>query len=355
MLLKLNKILDEHCIDAILVTNYYNIRYLSKFTGTSSLLLILHNKMFFFTDFRYMEQANKEIINKNIQIIKIKNSLYETVIDYLNNAKVKKLGIEFNNLTIDKLNKIKDSVETEVFDISTNLNNLRKIKENYEIDIIKKSVEIAENALSEVIKEIKPGVTEKYIADRLEYLMKLNGATDRSFDTIVASNERSAMPHGVASPKIIVNEGFVKIDFGCYYKGYVSDITRTFYFGDNPSDKHLEIYNIVKEAQEMALNAVKEGIKISDLDKIARDYIESKGFGDNYGHGLGHGIGLEIHELPAVNGRNDEVLKENMVITIEPGIYIEGFGGVRIEDDVVVKKDGYEVLTRFTKELIKIN
>ncbi|MGL4308274.1 MAG: M24 family metallopeptidase, partial [Cetobacterium sp.] len=232
---------------------------------------------------------------------------------------------------------------------------LRMIKKDYEIKIIKESIKIAEEALKSTIPQIKIGISERELCAILEYEMKRRGADKPSFDIIVASNDRSALPHGVASDKII-EEGFLTIDYGCFYKGYASDITRTFYVGKHPTEKHMEIYNIVKEANERAIEAIKPGMTTKELDKIARDYITEKGYGDKFGHGLGHGFGLQIHEYPFVSSKATEVtLEPNMVITIEPGIYIENFGGVRIEDDILITKNGYEVLTGVSKEFQELS
>ena len=231
---------------------------------------------------------------------------------------------------------------------------MRLIKKDYEIENIKKATEISDIAFAETIKIVKAGMSEKDVAAHLEYIQRNLGAEDKSFNTIVASGYRSALPHGVASDKKIGNNELVTTDFGAYYNGYVSDVTRTFFVGDKIEDKQREIYNIVLEANLLAIKHVKAGMKGSELDKIARDYIAGKGYGDNFGHGLGHGIGLEIHEAPTVSPLGDIVLEENMLITIEPGIYIEGYGGVRIEDDVIVKKDGCVVLNKTSKELLMI-
>ena len=182
--------------------------------------------------------------------------------------------------------------------------------------------------------------------------MKINGAEDKSFDTIVASGYRSAWPHGVASNKKIERNEFIKLDFGCYYNGYVSDITRTVFYGDKITEKHIEIYEIVREAQILGLNSVRAGVTGKDVDTVVREFIKSKGYGECFGHGLGHGIGVEIHEMPTLSQAGIITLEENMLVTVEPGIYIEGFGGVRIEDDVVVKKNGCEILTKSSKSLI---
>ncbi|TDT70546.1 Xaa-Pro aminopeptidase [Hypnocyclicus thermotrophus] len=351
----LNKILNEKNIDAILISDKYSLRYFTGFTGTTGIALAVKEKKFFFTDFRYVEQAKIEVEKNGYEIVVIERKASDKVVEYIKNAKVKKLGIEDNSMSLAIFNEYKNKLEEVDFEMLGNsLQLARMIKRDDEIETIKKAVEIADKAFAKVLPLIKEGVTEKYLATELEYEMKKLGAESISFETIVASNYRSAMPHGVASDKKIKKEGFIKFDFGAYYNGYVSDMTRTIYFGENISDKHKEIYNIVLEAQLKAIKAVKAGIKVSELDKIARDYITEKGYGNKFGHGLGHGIGVEIHEYPYVNSKSDIILKEGMVITIEPGIYIEGFGGVRIEDDVVVKKDHGEVLNKTSKELLII-
>ena len=197
-------------------------------------------------------------------------------------------------------------------------------------------------------------MSEKEIAGYMEYIQRKLGAEDRSFETILASGVRSAMPHGVASDKKIQKEEFITMDFGAYYNGYVSDMTRTVYYGNNITEKHKEIYNLVLEAQILGINTIKEGVMSDEVDKVVRNFLTEKGYGKEFGHGLGHGIGLEIHELPYLSSVTQIELKENMVVTSEPGLYFDGWGGVRIEDDVVVKKDGREVLNKSNKELIII-
>lgn len=340
--------------EVMLITDFYSLRYYTKFTGSNALAFVTKSEKIFFTDFRYMEQAKSQLEKTGFEIIEVKTGdLIDGLKKYFGKKKIKTVSVENKTMTISYFNKIKKIFKNSEFIMSDDyLEKERMIKKADEIEKIKKAAKISDMAFSEILKDIKVGVKEKDIAAKLEYIMKMNGAEKESFETIVASGYRSAMPHGVASDKKIGNNEFVKMDFGAYYKGYVSDMTRTVYIGENISEKHLEIYNIVLEAQLKSIEAVKEGVKASDLDKVARDYIKSKGYGENFGHGLGHGIGLYIHEGPRVSSKSDVVLKEGMVITIEPGIYIEGFGGVRIEDDVLVKKDSCEILTKSKKDLI---
>nr|WP_307774924.1 Xaa-Pro peptidase family protein [uncultured Cetobacterium sp.] len=353
--MRLQEIQKEKEIDGLLVTSILNVRYVSGFSGTTGLALIIGDKKYFITDFRYVAQGEKEVTKNGFEVICENISPLKKVGELLKEKNVKKLGIENQNVTLDQFENFKKNFSDCEY---VNLDNIflkeREIKSEEEIEVIRESIKIAEKALELTIPKIKVGVKEKDIAAELEYQMKKLGADKPSFDIIVASNDRSALPHGVASDKEI-EEGFLTIDYGCFYKGYASDITRTFYVGQNPSKKHLEIYNIVKTANEMAIKAIKPGVTTHELDSVARDYINSKGYGDKFGHGLGHGFGLQIHEYPGVSFKaEDKVLKEGMVITIEPGIYIDGFGGVRIEDDILITSKGYEVLTKIMKDIQKI-
>ncbi len=352
---KIRKLILEKGADALLITNKYNLRYATNFSGSTALALITTDKAFFYTDFRYIEQASFETIPYGFEIVEIKKEYLKELSEHMKFLNIHKLLIENEDITLSYFEKLKKLfLKVEFSNIDSSLTKLRMIKTEDEISTIKKAINIAELSFKELLQFVKPGIKESELSNQLEYIMKLKGASDKSFDIIIASGHRSAMPHGVASDKILEKNEFVKFDFGCYYKGYVSDITRTIFLGSDLTEKHKEIYYTVLEAQKIGLQNAKAGIKATDLDKIVRDFISSKGYKDNFGHGLGHGIGLEIHESPSVSHKGDTILEENMVITIEPGIYIPGFGGVRIEDDVVIKKDSCEILSTFSKELIII-
>ena len=228
---------------------------------------------------------------------------------------------------------------------------LRMIKTDDEIRTIRRAAEIADEAFSHILTFIKPGVTELEVSNELEFFMRRLGASESSFDTIVASGKRSALPHGVATGKTIENGDMVTLDFGALYDGYVSDITRTVAVGE-PTEELKKIYHIVLEAQMRACSALKPGMTGKEADAVARDYIKDHGYGEAFGHSTGHGIGLEVHEGPGLSFRSDTVLKPGMVVTVEPGIYVPGLGGVRIEDDVLITEDGCELLTSSPKELI---
>ncbi len=341
--------LSEYNVDALLVTNMFNVRYLANFTGSTGLVVITKEKAYFVTDFRYTEQAADEA--KGFEIIKNEGPIYEEVAKIVENDKVKTLGFEQTNITYSTYNTINELIPCELVPVTGYVEKLREIKTDDEIQLIKEAINITEKAYDYILGFVKPGVTEIEVANELDFYMRKEGAKGVSFDTIVASGVRSAMPHGVASHKVIEEGDMVTIDFGCYYKGYVSDMTRTFAVGD-PGEQLKEIYEIVYQANKKVNEVAKAGMTGAELDAIARDYITEHGYGPQFGHTLGHGIGLEVHEGPSLSFRNEEKLVVNNIITNEPGIYVPGLGGVRIEDDLVIKEDGVEVLMKTPKELI---
>lgn len=341
--------LEEHGIDALLVTNMYNVRYLANFTGTTGLALLTKENAYFVTDFRYTEQAAEQA--KGFEIVKNTGSIYEEVANLVEKDQIKTLGFEDSDVTFATYTQINGLIACDLKPSSGLIEKLREVKSDEEIAIIQKAVDIAEKGYAHILDYIKPGQTEIEVANELDFYMRSLGASSVSFDTIVASGVRSAMPHGVASEKVIEQGDMITIDFGCYYKGYVSDMTRTFAIGD-PGEELKKIYQIVYEAHMKVSETAKAGMTGAELDAIARDHITDNGYGEAFGHTTGHGIGLEIHEEPAVSFRNEEELVENNVITNEPGIYIPGLGGVRIEDDLVVTAEGNKVLNSSSKELI---
>lgn len=341
--------LSEYNLDALLVTNMYNIRYLANFTGTTGLVLITKDNAYFVTDFRYTEQAAEQA--EGFEIVKNEGLIYNEVARIVEEDGIKTLGFEEENVTFSTYQTINDLIKCELKPVSGIVEKLREVKTEAEIEVLQQAVDIAEKAYDYILGFVKPGVTEIEVATELDFYMRKLGATGVSFDIIVASGVRSAMPHGVATDKVIEEGDMVTIDFGCYYKGFASDMTRTFAVGD-PGEKMKEIYEIVKEANRRVTEVAKAGMTGAELDAIARDYITEKGYGDAFGHTTGHGLGLEVHEGPAVSFRNDEKLVKNNVITNEPGIYLPGIGGVRIEDDLVIKEDGNVNLMTSSKELV---
>ncbi len=341
--------LNEYGLDALLVTNMFNVRYLANFTGTTGLVVITKDKAYFVTDFRYTEQAKEQA--QGFEILKNEGLIYEEVAKIIEQDDINVLGFEETNITYATFTKIDELINCELKPVTGLVEKLREVKTEEEIDIIQEAVKITEKAYDYILGYIKPGVTEIEVANELDFYMRKLGATGVSFDTIVASGVRSALPHGVATDKVIEEGDMVTIDFGCQYKGYISDMTRTFAVGD-PGEELKEIYDIVYQANKKVTEAAKAGMTGAELDAIARDYITEKGYGDAFGHTTGHGIGLEVHEGPSVSFRNDEPFVVNNVITNEPGIYISGLGGVRIEDDLVITEDGNYNLMSSSKELV---
>lgn len=348
----LKKTLLDNDLDSFLVTNPQNCFYLSGFTGTAGVLLITKKNNYLITDFRYIEQAEKEAAL--FKIIKYANNLYETLYNLIKKENLLNLGFEAENVSFNQYQLILRELKgINLVPEKKLIENLRVIKDKEEVQKIKKAVEITDEAFNYILTKIKPGIREIDIATELEIFMRKQGASGTSFATIVASGERSALPHGVASEKIVEKGNFITLDFGCIYNNYCSDMTRTIVIG-KPSRKQREIYEIVLEAQKLALEKIRAGEKACNIDTISRKYIESKGYGEFFGHGLGHSVGLDIHESPSLSPRDSTILKSNMTITVEPGIYLPQWGGVRIEDLVVVSEVGIENLTRSPKELISI-
>ncbi|SMQ82806.1 Xaa-Pro aminopeptidase [Bacillus sp. OV166] len=336
-------------IDGILITSPYNRRYISNFTGSAGVVLISAEKTLFLTDFRYIEQATKQC--QGFEIIKITGTIPEEVAQQVKNLGIQKLGFEEDFLTYSSFKLYDNEVDAELVPLSGVIEKLRLIKTDAEIKILKVAADIADAAFKHILDFIGPGKTELEVSNELEFFMRRAGATSSSFDTIVASGHRSALPHGVASDKVIEAGDIVTMDYGCYYNGYVSDITRTIAIGE-PDAKLKEIYEVVLEAQLLGMAGFKPGLTGKQADAITRDYITEKGYGEYFGHSTGHGIGLEIHEGPGLSMKSDVILEPGMVVTCEPGIYIPGLGGVRIEDDTLITKDHNEALTHSTKELI---
>ncbi|TKH27519.1 Xaa-Pro dipeptidase [Bacillus wiedmannii] len=340
---------DEAGIDGILLTNEHSRRYMANFTGTAGVVLISKNRAQFITDFRYVEQASKQAVG--YEIVQHAGLIIDEVAKQVKELGIQKLGFEQDTLTYSSYSAHKEVIDAEFIPTSGLVEKLRLIKTDSEIKILKEAAQIADAAFEHILSFIRPGVSEIEVSNELEFFMRKQGATSSSFDIIVASGLRSALPHGVASEKVIETGDFVTLDFGAYYKGYCSDITRTIAVGE-PSDKLKGIYNIVLEAQLRGVNGIKAGLTGREADALTRDYITEKGYGEYFGHSTGHGIGLEIHEAPGLAFRSDTVLEPGMAVTVEPGIYIPGIGGVRIEDDIIVTSEGNEVITKSPKELI---
>ena len=301
-LAKLREALKENGLDALLVTNPYNRRYITGFTGSAGVAVISADDAVFITDFRYTEQAAEQV--KDFRIVKHEKTIIEEVANQVQQMKINTLGFEKDNVSFGMYELYNDKVNAEFKAVSGIVEKLRQVKSAGEIEILKQAAKIADDAFAHICTFIKPGVTELEVSNELEMFMRKQGATSSSFDTIVASGERGALPHGVASDKVIQSGELVTMDFGALYNGYISDITRTVAVGE-PSEKMREIYEVTLAAQELALEKIKPGMTGIEADAIARDYIKSKGYGDAFGHSTGHGIGLEVHEGPALSFRSE--------------------------------------------------
>ncbi|MFJ7405432.1 MULTISPECIES: M24 family metallopeptidase [unclassified Lysinibacillus] len=346
---KLRKTFQEQNIDGILITNGYNRRYMTGFTGTAGVAIVSQNDAVFITDFRYTEQAAAQI--KDFRIVQHEVTLLEEIATQVKAMGIKSLGFEKDTVSFGTYELYKSVIQADLMPVSGLIEKIRLIKTEQEINIIKVACEIADHAFTHILDFIKPGKTELEVSNELEFFMRQQGATQSSFDTIVASGLRSALPHGVATNKVIEKGDFVTLDFGALYNGYISDITRTVAVGE-PSEKLVEMYNTVLASQLLSLEKVGPGLTGIQADAIARDYLTEKGYGEAFGHSLGHGIGLEVHEGPGLSKRSETVLEPGMAVTIEPGVYVPGVGGVRIEDDILITESGNELLTHSTKELI---
>ena len=343
------KILERNHLDGILFNSLENIRYLCGFTGSDGAFVITQKESFFLTDSRYWTQADDEV--KDSQIIHYKKKM-EGITSLLLDLKLKRIGFEATSLTFSFYQFLLERLanQVELISLERELKNLRALKDAQELALIRTAINISSKAFLHILGILKEGVQEREIALEMEFFMKHNGGEALGFDIIVASGRRSALPHGKASGKRVERGDFILIDFGSEFQGYHSDQTRTVVCG-SPSSEQQKIYRIVKEAHDKAIERVRPGIPISEVDGAAREHIRNEGYGEYFGHGLGHGIGLAVHEDPVVNAENKGLVQEGMVFTIEPGIYIPDWGGVRIEDMVRVTSHGAEVLTYLPDEL----
>lgn len=347
---KFREVLTKKGLDGALVTKRENYMYLSGFTGTSAFLIITQEHAVLLTDFRYVEQAAAQA--PLFKIEKYQGNIISALNEVIKSQGIEKLGFEEGNVTFEKYNEFVTKLGIRKFiPLESAIEKLRAFKDQFELEVIKKAVKIADDAFTHILPYIKPGVTEIEIAAEMEYYMKKAGAISASFETIIASGLRSSMPHGVASDKKIEQGDSITLDFGAYYQHYCSDITRTVFLGQ-PKEEMKKIYNIVLEAQLKASEGAAAGLFGKDIDLIARDIIYKNGFEKNFGHGLGHSVGLEIHESPRFSPSEDAKIENGMVITVEPGIYVSGLGGVRIEDCILINDDKPVTLTQSTKEMI---
>ncbi len=350
---EIKKLLKKENLDGVVVNHLDHIRYLTGFTGSAGLLVISGKGSQFLTDFRYKDQAAKEVSGAKVSIVKADPML--ALKDFTQkNTKNLKYGFNEDYLTVGAKKRLQGSMPDALLVKAASIfTELGWVKDKEEIKFISKAADIADIAYERILNMIEPGIREKDLAAELEYQMIMLGSEKPAFETIVASGYRSALPHGIASGKKIKKGDFITFDFGATVHGYVSDMTRTVVVGKATS-RQKKIYNLVLKAQKAGVRKIKAGVLGKKVDEACRSIITKAGYGSNFGHGTGHGIGYYVHVGPRLSAISEDKLKPNNVITVEPGIYISGWGGVRIEDDVLVTKTGGKVLNKSTKKLLEL-
>ncbi|MGF7185832.1 Xaa-Pro aminopeptidase [Desulfitispora alkaliphila] len=350
---ELKAYMEKSEIECVIIAKPENVYYYSGFTGSAGALIIATDRQELITDFRYVAQAGEQ--SPHFKVEKTTKGVLKEIGELIDKERYNVVALEKKHLSYDAVKELTETFSTEVQleSIDEKIMEFRSIKDAREQELLKQSAALTDEAFTHILNFAKEGMQEADIALELEFFMRKRGATGPSFPYIVASGPRSALPHGVATNKKINSGEVITLDFGCMYKRHASDMTRNIVVG-TPTERHKEIYHIVLEAQEAALNSIKPGMKASGLDQVARRIITDAGYGEYFGHGLGHGIGLNVHENPSVSPRSEGVLKPGMVISVEPGIYLPNLGGIRIEDVVLIEEDGYENLTKSSKELISL-
>lgn len=352
---RLRKNLAEKELPALFVSGLENLRYLSGFTGSAGLGLVTVGDAFFFADPRYHIQARNEC--RGFEVVPCELRILQSAAEKMKEIGLSTVGVEKNHLTLGQYNELQEHLKDASLTLQATdgmIESLRSIKEPEEVEAIRRACGLVDHAFEQILPFLKEGVTEREVAIELDFSLRRLGADKNGFDSIIAFGPHSAYPHAHPTDRKLERGQFVKMDFGAYMDGYNSDLTRTVMFGP-PTDQHREIYEVVKEAQRRAIENLRPGLSGKEADAVARDYIAERGYKDCFGHGLGHSLGREVHDGDRLSPISEITTATGQVWTIEPGVYVEGFGGVRIEDDVVVTENGCEVLTTATKEFIVID
>jgi Xaa-Pro aminopeptidase len=349
-ILRLRAILAGSRLECFATTHGPSLRYLTGYSGSNGICIVTPDQVIFGTDFRYASQIKSEVA-ADVTFIK-RGSLIEAAAKNNVLRGWKSAGIEGEHCSVAQWNEFRKHFPRVSFTETTGIiEDLAAVKEEAEIECIRKAAAITDTVFAKILGLIRPGVAECEVAAEISYLHRMYGAEGDAFDTIVASGIRGALPHGRASAKKIAAGEFVTIDFGCLFNGYCSDLTRTIAVGKVTREMR-KVYAAVLDAQRRAIEAARSGMKARALDRVSRLYLRQQGYGEFFGHGLGHGIGLEIHAFPKVSAISTHTLREGNVITIEPGVYLPGKFGVRIEDDVVIRRHACEIITSSPKELL---
>ena len=340
-------------VDGLLLTSRYSRHYGAEFDIAEGVAIVTKNGCRYFTDSRYIESAENNIKGFEVLGINQFTGYFARLNDAIADFGVSTLGYEENYLTVAELMGYEKNLNAKLVPFNKQINGFRGSKEAWELDLMLKAQAITDKAFSEVLTRIKPGMTELELQAELIYCMYKNGGTGLAFDPIVVSGPNTSLPHGVAGDRVIQAGDFVTMDFGASYKGYCSDMTRTVAVGF-ATDEMKKVYDVVLKAQESAIAATKAGVPGKEIDAVARKVITDAGYGKNFGHGYGHSLGLEIHEAPNTNTSNPDPMPVGAVCSAEPGIYLPGKFGVRIEDVVIIKEDGCEDITKSPKHLIVV-
>lgn len=347
---RLRASLRERGLDALLITQAENRRYLSGFTGSAGLLIVTQEAAILLVDFRYTEQAGRQ--SPHCEVVQVSGRTEEDIVPYLQRLGGKRWGFESAYVTVSQYEKLRPtfaSADITLEGVEGLVETLRASKDEGEVALLRRAIEITDTAFAHFLAWVRPGVTEKEAAWEIEKTMRELGAEGLAFDTILAGGANGAMAHAVASERPLQVGEPIVIDMGAVYEGYHADMTRTIVLG-RPDERFWEIYHLVREAQERAEAGIRAGVSGVEADRLARQVIEAAGYGEQFGHGLGHGVGLGTHEPLRLSRLSTDTLPLGATVTVEPGIYLPGWGGVRIEDVVLVKEDGAEILTGSTKE-----
>lgn len=337
-------------IEAFILTKPENIFYLSGFSGgDDARLVVAPDRQYLLTDSRYWEQAEKE--SPDWELVKETAPGFSGLAPIT--AKMSRIGVESHHITLQEYRELQTRLGSELLPVSRLVEDLRVVKDESELQKLRESARISDEVFSELCRFIKPGMSERQVASYIGYQLREKGCARESFDTIAVSGANAALPHGKPGDRTLEEGDMLTLDYGGFFEGYAGDMTRTIFMGSVPSNFR-NYYMQLLEAQKLGVSLVKAGVRCSEVDKAVRDCLALYGLDIYFGHGTGHGVGLEIHEEPRLSPFSDQVLEENMVVTVEPGIYLPGVGGLRIEDTVIVKNGGCEVITHSDKELLTL-
>lgn len=345
------RLLEKNKLDVLLVTSPANRYYFSGFSGSSGYLLIASDINCLVTDFRYVEQAGEQ--TGGLEIEQARGGLVPATAALIREHGWSRIGFEGAYLTVRVFNEFKERLEADFQSLDSSLDQCRAVKSAAELAVIRRGAAILDEACEQVLTGVAPGMSERELALELEIFLRRRGALRPAFPFIVASGPRGSLPHGEATERKIAPGEMVTLDFGGIFDHYATDMTRTLALGE-PDPDLAHVYEIVRRAQEEAVAAICPGRPCREVDAVARQVISEAGYGDNFGHGVGHGLGLQAHEIPTMGPRSEETLAEGMVVTVEPGIYLPGKGGVRIEDMVLVTAAGGERLTSSSRALLTV-